>query len=125
MTDDGKNLFLVVLRSGLDQPGQVRAALMYAALAAAMDQDTVVYCVQNGADVMIQNATDKEQVKPGGPSIKQRLADAIEMGVRMEVCEQTANVRNIRAEDLIPEARLIGGAKLIDYAISARGSLSF
>jgi predicted peroxiredoxin/TusA-related sulfurtransferase len=120
-----EKLFLVVLRSGLNAPGQVRAALMYASLAAAMDQDAVVYCVQEGADVMVKGAADKEPTKPGAPTIKQRLAEAIEMGVRIEVCEQTALVRNIKAEDLIPEAVLVGGARLIDYAIRARGSLTF
>lgn len=120
-----ENLFLVVLRSGLEAPGQVRAALMYASLAAAMDQNPVVYCVQQGADVMVKGAADKEPTKPGAPTIKQRLAEAIEMGVRIEVCEQTALVRNIKPEDLIPEAKLVGGARLIDYAIRARGSLTF
>jgi len=125
MSSGEEKLFLVVLRSGLDQPGQVRAALMFATLAAAMDQEVVVYCVQNGADAMVKGAADQEQVKPGGPSIKQRLAEALEAGVRIEVCEQTAKVRNIRREDLIPGVRLVGGAKLIDYAITARGSLTF
>lgn len=120
-----EKLFLVVLRSGLDAPGQVRAALMYASLAAAMDQDAVVYCVQQGADVMVKGAADKEKTKPGAPTINQRLAEAIDMGVRIEVCEQTALVRNIKAEELIPEATLVGGARLIDYAIRARGSLTF
>lgn len=122
---EDERLFLVVLRSGLDAPGQVRAALMYASLAAAMDQDAVVYCVQQGADVMVQGAADKEPTKPGAPTIKQRLAQALEMGVRIEVCEQTALVRNIEAEELIPEAALVGGALLIDYSIRARGSLTF
>lgn len=122
---EDERLFLVVLRSGLNAPGQVRAALMYASLAAAMDQNAVVYCVQEGADVMVKGAADKEPAKPGAPTINQRLAEAIEMGVRLEVCEQTALVRNIKAEDLIPEATLVGGARLIDYAIRARGSLTF
>jgi predicted peroxiredoxin len=122
---EDRPLFLVVLRSGLNAPGQVRAALMYAALAAAMDQDTVVYCVQEGADVMVKGAPDKEQTKPGVPTIAQRLGEAIEIGVRLEVCEQTADTRNIRAEDLIPEAKLIGGASLIDYAIRCKGQLTF
>lgn len=117
--------FLVVLRSGLNAPGQVRAALMYASIAAAMDQDVVVYCVQEGADVMVKGAPDKEQTKPGVPTIAQRLSEAIDIGVRLEVCEQTADTRGIRAEDLIPEAKLIGGASLIDYAIRARGQLTF
>src|SRR5574341_2347683 len=68
-----ENLFLVVLRSGLNAPGQVRAALMYASIAAAMNQDVVVYCVQEGADVMVKGAPEKEQTKPGMPTIAQRL----------------------------------------------------
>lgn len=124
-TQEDERLFLVVLRSGLEAPGQVRAALMYASLAAAMDQQPVVYCVQNGADVMVQGAADREESKPGAPTIKQRLAEALEMGVRIEVCEQTALVRDIKAEELIPEATLVGGAILIDYSIRARGSLTF
>lgn len=120
-----ENLFLVVLRSGLNAPGQVRAALMYASIAAAMNQDVIVYCVQEGADVMVRGAPEKEQTKPGMPTIAQRLAEAIEIGVRLEVCEQTADTRGIKAEDLIPEAKLIGGASLIDYAIRTRGQLTF
>jgi predicted peroxiredoxin/TusA-related sulfurtransferase len=120
-----ESLFLVVLRSGLNAPGQVRAAFMYASLAAAMGQDTVVYCVQEGADAAKSDVPQKDSSPQGGPTISQRIAEALDMGVRIEVCEQTASVRNIRAEDLIPEAKLIGGASLIDYAIRARGQLTF
>ncbi|HLB49611.1 MAG TPA: sulfurtransferase TusA family protein [Anaerolineales bacterium] len=120
-----ENLFLVVLRTGINQPGQVRAAFMYASLAAAMGQDTVVYCVQEGADAAKKDVVQKDSSPSGGPTISQRIAEALDMGVRVEVCEQTASVRNIKAEDLIPEATLIGGAALIDYAIRARGTLTF
>ncbi len=120
-----ENLFLVVLRTGVNQPGQVRAAFMYASLAAAMGQDTVVYCVQEGADAAKNDVPQKDTSPQGGPTISQRIAEAVEMGVRVEVCEQTASVRGIKAEDLIPEAKLIGGASLIDYAIRARGTLTF
>ncbi len=120
-----ENLFLVVLRTGLNAPGQVRAAFMYASLAAAMGQDTIVYCVQEGADAAKKDVAEKDTSSQGGPTISQRIAEALDMGVRLEVCEQTASVRNIHAEDLIPEAVLIGGASLIDYAIRARGTLTF
>jgi hypothetical protein len=122
---EAENLFLVVLRSGINAPGQVRAAFMYASLAAAMGQDTVVYCVQEGADAALKNVPEKDPSPKTGPTITQRIAEALEVGVRLEVCEQTASVRGIKAEDLIPEARLIGGASLIDYAIRARGQLTF
>jgi len=120
-----ENLFLVVLRTGINQPGQVRAAFMYASLAAAMGQDTVVYCVQEGADAAKKDMPEKDLSPKTGPTISQRIAEALDMGVRLEVCEQTASVRGIKAEDLIPEAKLIGGASLIDYAIRARGTLTF
>ncbi|MCC7360611.1 MAG: sulfurtransferase TusA family protein [Anaerolineales bacterium] len=119
------NLFLVVLRTGLNAPGQVRAAFMYASLAAAMGQDTVVYCVQEGADAAKRDVAEKDVSPQGGPTISQRIAEALDMGVRIEVCTQTASVRNIKAEDLIPQAKLIGGASLIDYAMRTRGSLTF
>jgi len=120
-----ENLFLVVLRTGLNAPGQVRAAFMYASLAAAMGQETIVYCVQEGADAAKKDAAEKDTSSQGGPTISQRIAEALDMGVRLAVCEQTASARNIHAEDLIPEAVLIGGASLIDYAIRARGTLTF
>jgi predicted peroxiredoxin len=47
------------------------------------------------------------------------------MDVRVEVCEQTANVRGIRAEDLLDGVVLKGGAVLIDYAARAAGQLTF
>ena len=121
-----KDLFLVLLHTVFDCSDIIRSALMFAMLAAAMDQETIVYCVQAGADVMVKGAAEeKDTSKPGAPTIRQRMDEALEMGVRLEVCEQTANVRNIKAEDLIPGARLMGGAKLIDYAIQAKGQLVF
>ncbi len=125
MDEEKKRLFLVMLRTGPQQPGQVRAALMFAGIAAAMDFDTVVYCVQEGADAMLRGAMEKEELKPGVPTMKQRLAQAVDLGVRVEVCEQTAKTRGIKQEDLAPEARILGGAKLIEYAVEASGQLSF
>jgi hypothetical protein len=119
-------LFLVVLNNGFDYTPIVRSAFMYASLAAAMGFETVVYCVQAGADTMVKDkivTLDKSQ--PGQPTIRQRFDEAQEMGVRVEVCEQTANVRGIRAEDLVDGVELRGGAALIDYAARAAGQLTF
>lgn len=123
--NETESIFLVVLRTGMNQPGQVRAALMYAAIAAAMDQQVVVYCVQEGADPFKKGVMETEPIKPGVPTIAERYAEALEMGVRVEVCEQTAAVRNIKEEELVAGAVMRGGASLIDYAIRAKGTLTF
>jgi len=86
----------------------------------------VVYCVQAGADTMVAGKIDAlDESKPGKPTIRQRFSEALEMGVRVEVCEQTANVRGIAADDLVAGVELRGGAVLIDYASRAVGQLSF
>lgn len=119
-------LFLVVLNTGFDYTPIVRSAFMYASLAAAMGFETVVYCVQAGADTMVKDKIDTlDKSQPGQPTIRQRFVEAQEIGVRVEVCEQTANVRGIRAEDLVDGVVLRGGAALIDYAARATGQLTF
>jgi predicted peroxiredoxin len=123
---DEEKLFLIVLNTGFDYTPIVRSAFMYASLAAAMDFETIVYCVQAGADTMVKDKIEElDQSKPGKPTIKQRFTEAVEMGVRVEVCEQTANVRGIRAEDLMDGVTLKGGAVLIDYAARVTGQLTF
>jgi predicted peroxiredoxin/TusA-related sulfurtransferase len=121
-----EKLFLITLITGFDYTPIVRSAFMYASLAAAMGFVTIVYCVQAGADTMVADKIDKlDQSKPGKPTIRQRFNEAMEMDVRVEVCEQTANVRGIRAEDLLDGVTLRGGAVLIDYAARATGQLTF
>lgn len=124
--EQGHKLFLVVLTSGFDYTPIVRSAFMYASLAAAMSFETVVYCIQAGADTMVRTKIEKlDQSQAGQPTILDRFTEAVEMGVRVEVCEQTANVRAIRAEDLLDGVALKGGAVLIDYAVRAAGQLTF
>jgi predicted peroxiredoxin len=121
-----ERLFLITLTTGFDYTPIVRSTFMYASLAAAMGFETIVYCVQAGADTMVADKIDTlDQSKPGKPTIRQRFNEAVEMEVRVEVCEQTANVRGIRAEDLLDGVTLRGGAVLIDYAARATGQLTF
>jgi predicted peroxiredoxin/TusA-related sulfurtransferase len=121
-----EKLFLITLVTGFDYTPIVRSAFMYASLAAAMGFETVVYCVQAGADTMVADKIDTlDQSKPGKPTIRQRFEEAVGMEVRVEVCEQTANVRGIQAEDLLDGVTLRGGAVLIDYAARATGQLTF
>jgi len=113
------------LKTGFNQPGITRAALMFSSISAAMDVDTIVYCVQEGADILVRGAVDKEEAKPGIPTIKQRLEEAIDAGVRFEICDATAKVRGIKKEELIPQARIVGAARLIDLALDSDKVISF
>jgi len=120
------NGYVVVCAAGFEQMPRVRSALMFASLAASAGMETVLYCVQGGVDVMVRGAIEKhEKQSPGTPSIAGRLADALELGVRIECCTQTMANKGIEPEDLIPEARPAGAMNLITLTTRARGSLSF
>jgi predicted peroxiredoxin len=115
----GEKKLIFLLKTGFNQPGITRGALMFAGISASMDVETVIYCVQEGADPMVKGALDKEEVKPGVPTIKQRLQEVIDAGVDIQVCSATANLKGIKEEDLIEQARITGAATLIDLALDS------
>lgn len=120
------NLFVVMCASGFDDPGRVRSALMFAMLAASTYQRTVLYCVQDAVELMVRSARAmREQGEAEGPTIEQRLHEAMRMGVEVQCCTQAMTNRGIAAEDLIEGADQAGGMSLIDLASRAKGSLCF
>lgn len=123
MAENKRIVFL--LKHGLDNPGVARAGLMFASISAAMDVETILYCIQDGADVLLKGAPEKEKVAPGKPSIKQRLQEAIDAGVKFELCEATARLKGVKQEDLIPQAQIVGAARLIDLTLDSNGVISY
>lgn len=120
------DLFVVVCSSGFDDPKRVRSALMFAMLAASTFQRTVLYCVQDAVELMVRSAKAmREQGAAEGPTIEQRLNEAMQMGVEVQCCSQAMVNRDIKSEDLIEGADQVGGMSLIDLASRANGSLCF
>ncbi len=118
--------FAVQLSTGVRDVGKVKSALMFATLAQYSGCDTVVYCVQDGADALVKGVIREEgTLPPGVPTFEQRLAEAREAGVRFQLCEQAARNRNLTKEDLIEGAEIAGGIHLIVYALEYDGVLFF
>ena len=118
--------FLVQLSTGKGDVGRVKSALMFATLARMSDLDTVLYCVQDGSDALIKGKIREEGNLPDGlPTFEQRLAEAMSAGVRFELCGEVARNRNLKKEDLIDGAEIVGGINLITYALEYDGMLSF
>ena len=108
-----------VLSKGLNYPDIARTTLMLAALSANLGIKTTVFCFQDGVEIMVKGALDNEEVKPGVPTIRQRLNEAIEAGVKIYVCSQTLVVRKIKEEDIIDEVEVAGAATFIYLALEA------
>jgi len=118
--------FAVQLSTGIRDVGKVKSALMFATLAQHSGCDTVVYCVQDGADAVVKGVIKEEGLLPPGvPTFEQRLAEAREAGVKFQLCEQVAKNRNFTKEDLIEGTEIAGGIHLIAYALEYDGILFF
>jgi len=118
--------FAVQLSSGVNDVGKVKSALMFATIAQCSGCDTVVYCVQEGADAVVKGKIKEEGLLPPGvPTFEQRLADAIQVGVKFQLCEQVAKNRGLTKDDLIEGTQIAGGIHLIIYALEYDGMLYF
>jgi len=99
---------------------------MFASLAASADYRTILYCIQNAVDMMVHGAIEeREQPQPGVPSLRQRLDEALEMGVEIQCCTQSMTNKGITEQDLIAGVTAAGAMSLIEMTSRAKGSLSF
>lgn len=118
--------FAVQLSSGIRDVGKVKSAIMFATLAQQSGCDAVVYCVQDGADAVTKgNIREEGLLPPGVPTFEQRLAEALQAGVKFQLCELVARNRNLAKEDLIEGTEIVGGIHLIIYAMEYDGMLFF
>jgi predicted peroxiredoxin len=118
--------FAVQLISGANDISKVKSALMFATIAQCFGCDTVVFCVQDGADAVIKGKIIEEgKIAPGLPTFEQRLKEAQEVGVKLQLCEQVAKNRNIKKENLIDGVEIVDGSHLITYALEYNGMLFF
>lgn len=121
-----KDLFIVLCASGFENVPRVRSALMFAALAAAADYHAILYCIQNAVDVMVKGAVDaSEKPQPGVPTLRERLDEAMDMGVEMQCCTQSMTNKKISEDDLLPGVKPAGAMSLIELTSQAKGSLCF
>ncbi len=118
--------FAVQLSSGIGDVGKVKSALMFATIAQCSGCDAVVYCVQDGADALVKGKIHEEgTLPPGTPTFEQRLREALQVGVRFQLCEQVAKNRNLRKEQLVDGVEIVGGLNLVLYALEYNGMLFF
>ncbi len=125
--DKGRGkLFIILCASGFENIPRVRSALMFATLAASANYRAILYCIQTAVDVMVKGAIEeKEKPQPGDPTLRQRLDEAMEMGVEIQCCTQTMANNKITEKDLLPGVKPAGAMSLITLTSQAAGSLCF
>jgi predicted peroxiredoxin len=118
--------FAVQLSTGAGDVGKVKSALMFATIAQCSGCDTIVYCVQDGADAVVKGRIREEgALPPGSPTFEQRLGEALQVGVKFQLCQQAAQNRKLTKADLIEGTEIVSGLHLVIYALEYDGMLCF
>jgi len=121
-----EDVFIVLCASGLTNLQRVRSALMFASLAASANYRTVLYCIQDAVDVMVKGAVEKlGETDQGGPTVAQRLEEALAAGVEIQCCTQTMANKKIVEDNLLAGVRPAGAMNLIALTSTAKGALCF
>jgi predicted peroxiredoxin len=119
-----KKKILYVQTSGIDTPERLYTPFILGATAAVMGIDATIYFVIKGITVV--KSGEAEKIKIGGfPSLKEVMDQAIKVGVKLMVCEQSCMLFNLPRGSFVSDAGIVGAATLNDLILEADAVISF
>ncbi len=126
--DDEEKKVLYVQTHGRDTPERSATPFFLATAAAAMDNEVSIYFTMNGPQLLAKGAPDKIIVPKaggGGKELRHFIDMALDMEVRLLVCQPSLDLHGYTMEDMIEGVEMIGGAAFNDMALDADAVISF
>ena len=124
---EGKKV-LFVQTHGRNEPERSATPFFLATAAAAMDNDVAIYFTMNGPQLLAKGAPEEIIVPKaggGGKELRYFIDMALDMDVRLLVCQPSLDLHGYTMDDMIEGVEMIGGAAFIDMAIDADAVISF
>lgn len=127
MWDDREEAkILYVQTHGVSDPGRSATPFFLAASAAAMDCQVAIYFTMYGPTLLRKDVVDKLGPKGDrGQPLRYFIDQAVDLDVRLLVCQPSLDLNDLAIEDLIDGVEMIGGASFNDYAVRADAVISF
>ena len=122
MADDK---ILIIMTSGPDTPRRCATPFFFATLATAMDYEVTMFFTIDGTLLLKKGLAETVFPREGGKSVGEFLRKAIESGVKMTACTASLELHGLTPDDLIPEAKLVGGASMWQMAEESKTVLTF
>jgi len=125
---DYENRILYVQTHGRDTPERSATPFFLAAAAAAMDCEVAIYFTMNGPQLLSKGAPEEIIVPKaggGGKELRYFIDQALDMGVRLLVCQPSLDLHGFTMGDMIDGVEMIGGAAFNDMAVDADAVISF
>ena len=99
-------------------------AFVVANAALGCDQETLVFLSTEGVRLAVCGIADEIREEGFAP-LKQLMTQFVEGGGLIYVCSPCFLKRNFVAEDLIPGAKLVGGASLVEFLASGASCITY
>ena len=118
---------LYVQTSGTESPERSATVFFLAASAAAMDVEVGIYFTQFGPTLLQKGVAEQLRIKKGsvGATLRHFLDQALELGVKLYVCQPSLDLNDLKQEDLIDGVSMIGGAAFNDMALESDQVICF
>lgn len=126
--DDDVRKVLYVQTHGRDTPERSATPFFLATAAAAMDNEVGIYFTMNGPQLLAKGAPESIIVPKaggGGKELRFFIDQALDMGVKLYVCQPSLDLHGYTMDDMIEGVEMIGGAAFNEMAIEADAVISF
>ena len=118
---------LYVQTSGAETPEKSATVFFLASAAAAMDVEVGIYFTQFGPTLLKKGAAEQLRIKKGsmGATLQHFISQAVELGVKLYVCQPSLDLNDLKIDELIPGVKMIGGAAFNDMALESDRVICF
>jgi predicted peroxiredoxin len=107
---------LIIMTSGPDTPRRCATPFFFATLAAAMDYEVTMFFTIDGTLLLKKGMAETVYPKEGGKPVSGFLQDAIDADVTFLACTASMELHDLKAEDLIDDVKMVGGATMWQVA---------
>ena len=116
--------FCVSLTHAQDNTDKATVAFVIANAALGSDQDTLVFLSTEGVRLAVNGYADDIH-EDGFAPLKELMANFAEAGGTIYVCSPCFKKRGLDENNLVPGARIVGGAKLVEFLAGGTPSVSY
>jgi predicted peroxiredoxin len=116
--------FCVSLTHATEDPDRATVAFVVANAAVGSEQETVVFLSTEAVRLAVQGAAD-DVAEPGFAPLRELMANFANAGGTIYVCSPCFKRRNLDETKLVAGAKIVGGAKLVEFLAGGAPCISY
>jgi predicted peroxiredoxin len=116
--------FCISLTRAKDDTDRATVGFVVANAALGCEQDTMVFLSTEGVRLAVKGYADDVHEEGFAP-LKELISSFVDAGGTILVCSPCFKKRDLTDDQLIPGARLVGGAKLVEFLSDGTPCVSY